>query len=54
MTGGVVSINRIFYDHELEERNNFSKVLKEIFGTVEEKIMPGITSMKNYLYFTHV
>lgn len=51
---GVVSINRIFYDHESESRAAFVRVLKEIFGTVAEIVMPGMTSMKNYLYFAHV
>jgi len=52
-TGGTVSINRIFYDHEEEVRENFKKILSNIFGGVEERVMPGKTSMKNYLYFVH-
>jgi spermidine synthase len=52
--GGMVSINRIFYDHEVEARNKFKISLAHVFGDVEERALPGVTSMKNYLYFVHV
>lgn len=53
-SGGVISINRIFYDQEESVRRDFLGSLSNTFGKVEERVLPGITSMKNYLYFAHV
>lgn len=53
-SGGVVVINRIFHDQDKEERKGYSHLLNRVYGEVFEKVLPGPSTFKNYLYFCRV
>ena len=48
---GIISINRIFHDDQKSERQEFTRLLMDVFGKVSEKFIESPVPTKNYLYY---